>query len=47
MSNANEARISALLKQMTLEEKGGRMAQVSIDVIRPQNSNTKILDFGF
>jgi len=33
VNSANETKINALLKQMTLEEKVGQMAQVAIDVI--------------
>jgi len=42
VNNANEAKINSLIKQMTLEEKVGQMAQIAIDVISPQNSNAKI-----
>ena len=42
VNNANEAKINSLIKQMTLEEKVGQMAQIAIDVITPQNSNAKI-----
>jgi beta-glucosidase len=33
LNSANEAKINALLKQMTLEEKVGQMAQVAIDAL--------------
>src|SRR5438874_8001107 len=46
VNNANEAKINALLKQMTLEEKVGQMAQVAIDVIGKTDyaHDTYILD---
>lgn len=37
VNNSNEARINSLLKQMTLEEKVGQMAQVAIDVVGTTN----------
>jgi beta-glucosidase len=41
---ATEAKISVLLKQMTLEEKIGQMAQVAIDQIGKTNYATKTFD---
>jgi hypothetical protein len=38
---ATEAKITALLGKMTLEEKVGQMAQVAIDVIGTTNYGTK------
>jgi beta-glucosidase len=41
LNPANEAKITALLKQMTLEEKVGQMAQVAIDQLGNTNQATK------
>ena len=41
LNQATEAKITALLKQMTLEEKVGQMAQVAIDVVGNVNHANK------
>ena len=44
LNASTESKINRLLKEMTLEEKVGQMAQVAIDVIMPSGRSAKQLD---